>query len=253
MFKKSFGFKLSGIFCALVFALNCFAWPWDTGARLRKKFYGREDTQVKYQDPLLPFIHADKKVTHEQFRELLMNISADQRKELWKALTGKDAQREISAGELEEELHRAGKHWITYRFTQFDYHETVQYAARKLGVNNDECSYAATFQLERRIMEKIFAGTWDKLSEDERRQKLAEAGLEPDNIAAYSAMTAAVLSGLSGTASGWTAAGIATVAGALLTGGPNVAKTAAFIVGLHSIKVDAMKKSGTDIAPYVLK
>ena len=59
MFKKSSGFKLSGIFCALVFALNCFAWPWDTGARLRKKFYGREDTQVKYQDPLLPFIHAD--------------------------------------------------------------------------------------------------------------------------------------------------------------------------------------------------
>lgn len=297
MFKNSFNRKLFGIFGALLISLNCFAWPWDTGSWLRKKFFSKkEDTApVKYVDPLLPFVHAEERVALDQFRGLISNISAEQRKDLWKALKGKDAEPagEISAEELEKELRWASKHWITYRFAKFDYHETVQYVAEKLGVYKAECSYATTFQLERRIMEKIFAELWDKLSVEERRQILAESGLEPNNAAAYSTMTAAVLLGSLGATAviagfpfyiivaktvvvaaaavfgasaattitgvsilcgpiGWTVAGIAAVTSAILFGGPNVAKTAAFIVALHSIKANAMQKSGIDIAPYVL-
>ena len=198
-----------------------------------------------------------------------------------------------SAAAADTELRWASKHWITYRFAKFDYHETVQYVAEKLGVYKAECSYATTFQLERRIMEKIFAELWDKLSVEERRQILAESGIEPNNAAAYSTMTAAVLLGSLGATAviagfpfyiivaktvvvaaaavfgasaattitgvsilcgpiGWTVAGIAAVTSAILFGGPNVAKTAAFIVALHSIKANAMQKSGIDIAPYVL-
>ena len=296
MFKHSLTRKLFGIFGALLMAFNSFAWgPWDKGAWLRTKFLPKA-APAPYKDPLLPFIHPESQVTQAQFRELLENLSPEQRKALWMAMkgSGKAPGRPISSQELEKELLRVSSHWLPLIFKKkLDYHKTVRWLAEKNDVHKAEIATASTFQLERRIMEKIFAKLWDKLSQEQKQKILEESGLSPSDAAGYATLSAAALVSSLGIASaamgftfyiivaktvvvvaaffgvsaattitavaalcgpiGWVIAGVSAVAGALLIGGPNAMKTAAFVVALHAIKANAMQKSGIDISQYILK
>lgn len=300
MFKSSFNRKLFGVLGAFLMFFNSFAWgPWDRGRAIRKKWFPEIKNVAggAYKDPLLPFIHQDAQVSNSQFFELLENLSPEQRKNLWKALnaTNKDPEKSVTAKLLSKELLWKSSSWTTYPFKkEVNYHETVKWVAKKLDVHKAECEAATTFQLERRIMEKVFAQLWDKMSQEQKQKILEEAGFSYSDAAAYSALGAAALLGTLGVTSavmgfafyiivaktvvvaaaaifgftavttittvaalcgpiGWVIAGLSAVTGALLLGGPNVSKTAAFIVTLHSIKARAMAKSGIDISQYVLK
>ena len=296
MFRSSLNRKIFGVFGAVLMTFNSFAWgPWDKGAKLREKWFPHIGSS-NYKDPILPFIYPDAQVTHSQFIMLLEKLSAKQRRDLWKAINkDKEPSHEITAKELEKELLWVSSSVVTYPFkNEVNYHETVKWLAKKNGVHPAECAAATTFQLERRIMEKIFAKLWDKLNPNQRKKILEEAGLDPNKSVAYAALSASSLLATVGIASavmgfsfyiiaaktvvvvaaalvgasaattisavallcgpiGWTIAGIAAVSGALILGGPNAMKTAAFVVALHSMKAAAMAKSGMDISKYVLK
>jgi len=292
MFKNSLSRKLFGVLGTFLMALNSFAWgPWDRGTDLRKKYF--PEVKKSYKDPLLPFIHPEARVSNGQFRALIGALSAEQRRDLWKSLKGKEPAKAVSAGELEKELHWVSSSALTYPFNDLDYHETVKWVAGKVGVHPAECEGGTTFQLERRVMEKLFAKLWDKLTKEQKAKVLKDAGLEPSQVASYSTLTASALLATMATTSvlmgfpfyimvaqtlavvlatlgvsvtttisvvamlcgpiGWVIAGTSAVIGLLLLGQPNAKKTAAFVIALHSIKATAMAKSGVDISKYVLK
>ena len=296
MFKNALSRKMFGILGTFLMALNSFAWgPWDRGTDLRKKY--SPEVKPSYKDPLLPFVHADSRVSVGQFRELIGALSPEQRKDLWKALEGKDANPPavVTPEDLESKLRWVSSSWITFPFNKgsFDYHETVKWVAGKVGVHKAECEGGTTFQLERRIMEKLFAKLWDKLTQEQKEKILKDAGLEPSQVTSYSTLTASALLAAMGTTSallgftfyiivaktlvvvmaalgipaaatisavamlcgpiGWIIAGTSAVIGLLLLGQPNAMKTAAFVIALHSIKATAMARSGVDVSKYVLK
>lgn len=292
MFNNSLSRKLFGILGTFLMVLNSFAWgPWDRGTDLRKQYF--PETQKSYKDPLLPFIHPEARVSIGQFRALIGALSAEQRKDLWKALKEKEPANAVTPAALEKELLWVSSSILTYSFKDLDYHETVKWVAGKVGVHPAECEGGTTFQLERRVMEKLFAKLWEKLTKEQREKVLKDAGLEPSQVTSYSALTASALLAAMGTTSvllgftfyiivaktlvvvaaaigipaattisvvamlcgpiGWVIAGTSAVIGLLLLGQPNAMKTAAFIIALHSIKATAMAKSGVDISKYVLK
>ncbi|MDO5291053.1 MAG: hypothetical protein Q4F13_15690 [Pseudomonadota bacterium] len=83
-----------------------------------------------------------------------------------------------------------------------DYHEVVMWTARKLGVPEEELKDSlTTFELEKKLYRQVFVDHWDKLTEEQRRQKLdrlgeSESGLDRAAIAAMSGSAAwAALSG----------------------------------------------------------
>jgi len=255
MFKNSLSRKLFGILGAFLTALNSFAWgPWDRGVDLRKKLFPEVKKEPIYKDPLLPFIHPDSRVSVGQFRELIEELSPEQRRDLWKTLKGKEPSYAITPEELEKELRWVSSSWVTFPFNKgsFDYHETVKWVAGKVGVRPEECEKGTTFQLERRIMEKLFAQWWDKLTPEQKNNILKDAGLKPSKVASYSALTASALFAALCSPAGWTLAGTSAVIGLLLLGQPNAMKTAAFIVALHAIKAAALARSGVDISKYIL-
>ena len=299
MFKSSFNRKLFGIAGAFLMIFNSFAWgPWDKGRALRKKWFPTANVATSpYKDPLLPFIHQEAYVSNSQFFELLENLSPEQRKNLWKALnaTKNDPEGSVSAELLSKDLLWKSSSWTTYPFKkEVNYHETVKWVAKKLDVHKAECEAATTFQLERRIMEKVFAQLWDKMSQEQKLKILKESGLSPNDAAAYCSLSAAALLTTMGVTAaamgfafyivvaktvvvaaaaifgfsaattitavavlcgpiGWGIAALSAVTGALLLGGPNISKTAAFIIALHSMKANAMAKSKIDISQYILK
>ena len=275
MFKNSFIRKFFGIIGTMLISLNCFAW----------------------RDTVAHYVSFNSNMRSTQFNIVLKKLPSEQRKILWQALntTVKEPGFEVTAEKLKDEFIWASSHWITYSFkSNADYHEEVKYVAKKLGVHNAECETATTFQLERRIMEKIFANLWDKLSQEQRKQVLQKAGIDSSNVAGYASLTAAGLLATLGTTAaimgfpfyiivaetivvaaaalfgasaattigvvatlcgpiGWGIAAIAAAGGAILLGGPDVTKTASFIVAFHVMKVEGMKYAGFEIAPYLLK
>lgn len=296
MFKNSLSRKLFGVFGTFLMALNSFAWgPWEQGNSPQGEVSAEVKTESR--DPLVPFINHDSSESVDQFRTLLEALSPEQRKDLWKALGEKDANPPavVTPEDLESKLRWVSSSWITYPFNKksFDYHETVKWVAGKVGVHPAECEGGTTFQLERRIMEKLFAQLWDKLTPEQKTKILKEAGLESSKATALSALTASAMLVSLGTASalmgfafyiivaktivvvaasvgitaattisavamlcgpiGWIVAGTSAVIGLLLLGQPNAMKTAAFVIALHSIKATAMAKSGVDVSKYVLK
>lgn len=191
MMKKQKLFCCINLFAALLL-------PICTGCSLHGN-----DTQSRYfpsekhyQDPLLPYIKADQKITDTFFREFVEHLDMEQKKMLWEAVAGKEADVYPTTAGLFREMTWASHHWATYPFKDFHYHETVQWAAKKLGIDNALCQQATTFQLEHLICEKLFEQMWDKLSENERTEVLKEAGLD-HNLAKQSG--AAVCTAISAT------------------------------------------------------
>ena len=131
-----------------------------------------------FPDPLLPYVKADQKITDAEFKEFVDHLDMEQKKLLWQAVTGKEVEMYPTTAGLLKEMSWASHHWATYPFKDFYYHETVQWAADKLGIDRVVCQSATTFQLEHLICEKLFEQMWDKLSESERAKILAEAGLD---------------------------------------------------------------------------
>lgn len=149
---------------------------------LKNTFAPEEKKEIpveeKYQDPLLPYIYAENKISKSEFETFLKNLNQEQCKNLWKAVTGKEPDKEISIPALLKEMNWQSSHWITYKFHDFDYHETVKWTAEKLGVHKAVYEYAHTFQLEHDICEKLFERMWDRLPESERIKLLDEANLD---------------------------------------------------------------------------
>ena len=104
MFNNSLSRKLFGILGTFLMVLNSFAWgPWDRGTDLRKKYF--PEVRKSYKDPLLPFIHPEARVSNGQFRALIGALSAEQRKDLWKALKNGAPANAVTPAALEKEWH----------------------------------------------------------------------------------------------------------------------------------------------------
>ena len=201
------------------------------------------------KDPLLPFIDPDSQVSMGQFRELIGAMSPDRRRRLWNALEGKELENDVTPEELEKQLR-----WVSSSLKEYylsggsDYHETVKRVAVKVGIPQAECETGTTFQLERRVMEKMFADKWEKLTPEERDAILKKAGLESSKTAALSALGAHAF--LAGAASALSTPSLILVLGSFAViggrwlGQPNLKKTAAFIIELHTIKVEAGARPG---------
>lgn len=260
-------------------------------------------SQELKKDSLSEYIFADKTVTSSDFKEFLEHCSLERKKLLLLSLCKTSGEKEkkaiedkaiIFSGEIEKEACWVSSHWVTYKFKDFDYHETVKWVAKKTGVEKAECEYATTFQLEHSICEKLFARMWDKLSVEQRKTLLKDAGFSSSDIpgiaavgggAAVLALGAAanlagfsfyilmaktlvpVVSAITGATAattitavsvlcgpvGWAIGGCCLVGGSLAVGRADVDRTTAFVVQVHLIKIDAMKKSGIDCQDYFLK
>lgn len=152
------------------FTLN----PFEIGRSLRSKYF---PAPADYKDPLLPFIKCDKKVTQDDFFQLIANFDDEQKKTLWKSFNKKELNYTPSTTELLNAMHAVSRHWATRPFTDFNYHETVKWTAEKLGIHKAVCDHATTFQLEHKICEHLFSQMWDKLTPSQKEQVLKEASL----------------------------------------------------------------------------
>lgn len=290
MFKSSFSKKMFGIFGAFLMTFHSFAWgPWGKMTPVRAKYFP-EINKKTYRDPLLPYIYPEKKISPGEFRLFLEKLSTEQRKELYKAL-GKETNANVTADMLEKQILWLSSSWLTGPFKDLDYHETVRWTAKKIGIHPAECEVGSTFQLERKILEKLFSQVWDKMTPEQKEKVLKEAGLEPSQIPGIVALTSAGVIAAAGTTAalmgfgfyiivaktlvvwaaavgvtaattvsavsllcgpiGWCVAGIAAVGGLVLLGGANVHKTAAAIIAIHAIKATALTKSGIDVTQYL--
>ncbi len=175
--RKSILFRLANCFMvAIVSIYTCgFTWnPFELGKSMREKYFPAPEG---YKDPLLPFIKLNKKVSQEEFYQLICKLDADQKKALWKSFNKKELNHTPTETELLDAMHSASRHWATRPFTDFNYHETVKWTAQKLGVHKTVCNYATTFQLEHKICETLFEKMWDKLSQAQKEQIIKEANL----------------------------------------------------------------------------
>ena len=76
---------------------------------------------------------------------------------------------------------------MTYYFRsdkEVDYHEIVQWAANKAGLDSKHVENLPTYTLERRIAEKYFENIWDKLKPEQRIAILENIEKEADSIIA---------------------------------------------------------------------
>ena len=268
--------------CTCGFTLN----PVELG-----KFFRRD------KEPVIPdvkYIKLDKKVTQDEFFQLINNFSDTQKKELFNSFAkkGKEINYVPSTEELINAMHAVSRHWSTRYFTDFNYHETVKWTAKELGVSKVECDCATTFQLEHKILENLFSKMWDRLSVEDRAKVLKDAempdewknkngtavcttiatviGTMSNNVAAASfafyilmAKTiptlTATLGGITATTtiiagpSGWINGLAWVVVAASLIGQADVSKCASFIARIHLTKIEALGKANVDISPYLLK
>ena len=77
----------------------------------------------------------------------------------------------ISISEVRKALIWRAYNKTTYYFRddkEVNYHEIVQWAAKKSGVNDEQINNLSTFALETRIIEKYFEAMWDKLDHNQR-------------------------------------------------------------------------------------
>ena len=283
--------------CFIVFTIVFYTCGWtlnprEIGPNLRKHFSAEEG----YKSPLLPYIKLEGKMTQNQFFHLINNFSDTQKKTLFNSFAvkkGKEVTYVPSTAEITNAMHAVSRHWATRYFTDFNYHETVKWTARQMGVHKTECEYASTFQLEHRIFEKVFSQMWDKLSEEQRTQVLKEANLPSDwksktgytvcslisttiaggtimastmGFAFYILMakTVVVAAAALGIGAATTITTISILTGPVgwgialacwlpLIGKADVRKCAAFIMHVHATKIDELGKSGVDISKYLLK
>ena len=266
MFRDSLHRKVFGIFAAFLMAFDGF-----TGEA------GDARPDAPDKDPLLPFIDPASRVSMGQFRELIGALSPERREDLWKAIEGKAHENDVTPGELEERLRGVSSSLFNkFRSSkELDYHETVKWTAGKLGVDPAECEAGTTFQLEKRVREKFLAKKWDGLTPEQRSEALQNSGHGPPSVIGNSsnsrgsAVTAlmfgatvaagatlgATVGSTIGKISPFLGGGAGAAAAAALAGGvllmqPDVEKTAAFIIKLHSIKEAALARSGVDAAKY---
>lgn len=91
----------------------------------------------------------------------------------------------ISAEAVRKALVWRAYNKITYPFRsseEVDYHEIVQWSAKKSGVEENHVSNLPTFTLERRIAERYFEAIWDKLNPEQRVEVLANIEKEAGKI-----------------------------------------------------------------------
>lgn len=96
----------------------------------------------------------------------------------------------------------------TYIFHEKDvldyHHDYVTWAAKKCGINEEECMALSTFYLEQAVYKKKFADIWDKLNPEQRAELLTRveknAGSVGDKIAIVSMSGAGAIATLSATA-----------------------------------------------------
>jgi|GEM_PF-2608418 len=267
MRKKFFSccFSIVGSLLIVVYTIGFTFAP----VRIGKKYKGiftsshvnSHPVKPKYQDPLLPFIHAENKISQNEFKKFLDNLSAGQKAEVWRAITGDIVSGEaIGTLDIIKKLHWVSSHWITYKFTEFDYHEMTMWTAEKLGVDKEKCEKLTTFQLEHVICEKLFEKMWDKLSLAEREKILKENNLDHRYATMSGAAVCAAVSatlaagGIAAAAMGWAfyvlMAKTVVVLAATLTGA--TAATTISVISVFCGPIGWMIAGGTAITAAIL-
>jgi uncharacterized protein YaaW (UPF0174 family) len=114
--------------------------------------------------------------------------------------------KERDVHEILKQLLWVSSHWVSYYTFRsewwIDYHGLVQWCAQKIGVEKAAVNQLSTFQLERKILEKLFEFLWDKLNEQQRMEllcKLDKDGCIKDKAAMVALTGAAALTALSTT------------------------------------------------------
>jgi len=139
---------------------------------------------------LVSAMFLDSRISPGEFTKFLDALNLEQRKALSMSLVTSvkdkekiDAKAAVSVREIQEQILWMSSHWLPYLFrneNEFDYHGTVKWVAEQLKISRDEVLNATTFQLERRICEKIFVSALEKLSKlslEEREKALKEIGM----------------------------------------------------------------------------
>lgn len=186
--KEKFSFSLLRIVLAAVLLLP--------GNTIRLAAHGGETEVKKEADAFVPksdskadlvnfakFVHPKDKITAAQFSLFLERMPQGQRSNLNHLLKlGDSSTRTVAEDSLQirKQIVWDASHWGTYLFksNDLDYHALVQWTAKEYGVPKSELETFSTFQLERRIFEKVFAQAWDKLEEKQRLELLDKIDTE---------------------------------------------------------------------------
>ena len=129
---------------------------------------------------------------------------------------------------------------------EIDYHEIVQWAAKKLGVDSLHVKNFSTYQLEKEVAEKYFAQLWKDLPPEER-QKLIDNIVEDESdkstrlqLGAYNILSSLNPEMLAGAGAAIVALGpvawAALAAGGLYMAGAEDNTVSAFVMTVNIIK-----------------
>lgn len=147
----------------------------------------------------------------------------------------------ITVSALKRELVWVANNKLTYPFREkdaVDYHNLMQWVAKKKGISSEEIETLSTFALEEKISKSLFAEIWEKLSIKQRErivERLSEVlskkslditrmnGLEAANVIGRHTSTALIVH-----------------IGIWWWARPSVDQTAEFILCAHKIKVDKL-------------
>lgn len=214
-------------------------------------------------------IYPEAKISPNQFMSQLEKMPDGQRMALWKALelTDRKPDKEITAWELNDRLLWESFSALTYHIKKvFDYHDTVKWLAKVIGLPAAPQT-TTTLQIEREIMEKIFADCWDRLKPEQRKEILERIGLSgrvakvkgKDVIsdsriqAKFYQLAKLTFAAVKKANPHQSPEEVVSSVRAFWKGGPNAKKVASFVIALHLWKADEMIKSEMDISQYLWK
>ena len=128
------------------------------------------------QDPLMPFVHADKKINSVQFAMFLKKLSSERKVLLIRSMK-KNYNGVPDEALLTRTLVWESSHWVTYPFKDkkfVEYHDLVRWVAEKMKIDKGKIETCTTFQLEHMIIDKAFGNVWDQLTLEQRLKVLEE-------------------------------------------------------------------------------
>jgi len=136
-------------------------------------------------DSLMAVIRPQNVLTQRDFTRFLERLNLGQKKLLMLSLSNdKEEKARIEAktfflpSHIEKTaLETLSAHMEIPEAQNLNYHKMVQQVAKLLDVDQAELRYASTFQLERRITEKVFVKIWDKLAPRQREKVLKDVYL----------------------------------------------------------------------------
>lgn len=115
--------------------------------------------------------------TEVDLNAFLGDLSGDELTSMRKAVNlDQPSDAQAGAVEIKKQLHKFSSGLVVRLSTNPDdiqYHDTVKWVAKNVGVNDEIIESQSTFVVERELSKKLFSDMWDKLNQEQRKELLA--------------------------------------------------------------------------------